>query len=116
MKYPLTKEQQAAADEVQKLLRLKNVTKLDSRELHDHGVWMEYESAIDPERVAEQLQLILACITPLSKYEARHTIAKNEALLKRLSYLVSMVQSVAMQVGIAVAQESAWAAYQGGKK
>jgi hypothetical protein len=116
MKYPLTKEQQVAADEVQERLRLKNVTKLDSRELHDHGVWMEYESAKDPERLGEQLELILAFSTPLTKYEAKQTIAKHKALLEQLSCAVAMVQRVADEVGSVVAEEAARVAYQEGKK
>lgn len=116
MKHPLTPAQQADADEVQKLLRLEKVTKLDSRELHDHGVWMEYESAIDPERLGEQLALILKFITPLTKSEAFRTIAKHKKLLKQLSIDVAMMRRVSDQVGIAIAQEADRVAYLEGKK
>lgn len=113
MKHPLTVDQQCAADKVQKLLRLKNVSKLDSRELHDHGVRMEYESALDPERIEEQLKLVILFVHAFRKYEAYITIAKHKASLEKLRYLTELMEMVNESVAFYAVKEAGPIACQG---
>lgn len=115
MKYPLTTDQQHAADKVQKLLRLKNVTKLDSRELHDHGVRMEYESALDPDRLEEQLQLIIAFTIALTKSEAYATLAKHKASSEKLRYLTELMELVNERVEFYATKEAKQVGFKGAK-